>query len=193
MVEVRDARARQRLFLALLLPDDAATDLRTRLAPLQQRTEGQLRWRSRGFPRTAADGSAGTHLSQCCRSCTDDHCRTTAVAGMRPIQYGAVGWRGKQGLAHRTCGAAQRQTCRFSRLSCFPWTCDCRSQPAPRHAGGFYCSTPGLLRARMGPRSTDVDAFRCGCGPALPAAAQLAVSVIPAGFRYYSASTALVA
>ena len=47
MVEARDARARQRLFLALLLPDDAATDLRTRLAPLQQRTEGQLRWRSR--------------------------------------------------------------------------------------------------------------------------------------------------
>ena len=47
MVEARDARARQRLFLALLLPDGAAADLRTRLAPLQQRTEGQLRWRSR--------------------------------------------------------------------------------------------------------------------------------------------------
>ena len=47
MVEARNACASQRLFLALLLPDSAAADLRSRLAPLQQRTESQLRWRSR--------------------------------------------------------------------------------------------------------------------------------------------------
>jgi 2'-5' RNA ligase len=42
-----DVRVKQRLFLALLLPDTAAADLSHRLAPLSEDIEEPIRWRSR--------------------------------------------------------------------------------------------------------------------------------------------------